>query len=51
MMRELRGCTTQAERNAWAQKWGRFLSGEALRDQQVRPPPPLPPISSGHQPS
>jgi hypothetical protein len=51
MMRELRGCTTQAERNAWAQKWGRYLSGEAQRDQQIRPPPSLPPIRSGHQPS
>jgi hypothetical protein len=51
MVRELRACTTPAERNAWDQKWGRYLSGEAQRDKQYRPPPPLPPTSSGHQPS
>lgn len=44
MVRELQACTTPAERNAWAQRWGRFLSGEAQRDRQYRPP--LPPMSS-----
>ena len=29
MQRELQGCRTPQERNAWAQKWGGYLSGQA----------------------
>jgi hypothetical protein len=36
MTRDLRACRTPQERNAWEQKWGGYLSGQAQRD--IRPP-------------
>lgn len=39
MRRELEFCRTPQERNAWAEKWGTVLSGQAERDRRgpVRP--------------
>ena len=34
MQRELQGCRTPQERNAWAEKWGKVLSGEAQREKR-----------------
>jgi len=35
MTRELQGCATPQERQAWAVKWGAVLSGQAERDRRV----------------
>ena len=42
MKRELQGCRTPEERNAWEEKWGAYLSGQAERDKRGAPerPPP-----------
>jgi hypothetical protein len=42
MQRELQGCRTPEEKNAWAHKWGGYLSGQAQRDKRGAPerPPP-----------
>jgi hypothetical protein len=34
MQRELHGCKTPQERNAWAVKWGAYLSGQVERDRR-----------------
>ena len=34
MTRELQACRTPQERNAWAEKWGKVLSGEAQREKR-----------------
>ena len=34
MTRDLRACRTAQERNAWEQKWGGYLSGQAQRDKR-----------------
>ncbi len=40
MQRELQGCRTPEERNAWAQKWGGYLSGQAQREKRGAPERP-----------
>jgi hypothetical protein len=42
MTRDLRACRTPQERNAWEQKWGGYLSGQAQREKRGAPerPPP-----------
>jgi hypothetical protein len=42
MQRELQGCATPQERNAWAHKWGAYLSGQVEREKRGAPerPPP-----------
>ncbi len=40
MTRDLQACRTPQERNAWAEKWGRVLSGEAQRDKRSSPERP-----------
>ncbi len=34
MTRELQGCRTPQERNAWSVKWGAYLSGQVERDRR-----------------
>jgi len=42
MTRDLQVCRTPQEKNAWAQKWGSVLSGQAEREKRGAPerPPP-----------
>ncbi len=40
MTRELQGCKTPQERQAWAVKWGAYLSGQAQRDKRGAPERP-----------
>ncbi len=40
MRRDLQACKTPAERQAWAEKWGYVLSGQAERDKRGRPERP-----------
>ncbi len=42
MQRELQGCKTPQEKNAWAVKWGAYLSGQVEREKRGAPerPPP-----------
>ena len=42
MTRDLQACRTPQEKNAWAEKWGRVLSGEVEREKRGEPerPPP-----------
>ena len=40
MTRELQGCRTPQQRNAWAVKWGAYLSGQAQRDKRGAPERP-----------
>jgi hypothetical protein len=40
MRRELQACHTPAERQAWAEKWGAYLSGQAQRENTTRARPP-----------
>ena len=42
MQRELQGCRTPQEKNAWAVKWGAYLSGQVEREKRGAPerPPP-----------
>jgi len=40
MTRDLRACRTPQERNAWEQKWGGYLSGQAQRDKRGAPERP-----------
>ena len=40
MQRDLQACTTPQERQAWAEKWGYVLSGQADRDKRGRPERP-----------
>ena len=42
MTRELQGCATPQERNAWAEKWGKVLNGEAEREKRGVPERPTP---------
>jgi hypothetical protein len=40
MTRDLQACRTPQERNAWEQKWGGYLSGQAQRDKCGAPERP-----------
>ena len=40
MTRELHAVRTPQERNAWAVKWGAYLSGQAQRDKRGAPQRP-----------
>ena len=40
MTRELQACRTPQERNAWAEKWGGYLSGQAEREKRGAPERP-----------
>ncbi len=40
MTRELQGCATPQERQAWAVKWGAYLSGQVERDKRGAPERP-----------
>ena len=40
MQRELQGCATPQEKNAWAVKWGAYLSGQVERDKRGAPERP-----------
>jgi len=40
MTRDLRACRTPQERNAWEQKWGGYLSGQAQREKRGAPERP-----------
>jgi hypothetical protein len=43
MQRELQACRSPQERQAWAEKWGEYLSGQAQREERgkaVRPSGP-----------
>jgi hypothetical protein len=40
MTRELQGCATPQERQAWAVKWGAYLSGQVERDRRGPPQRP-----------
>ena len=40
MTRELQGCATPQEKNAWAVKWGKVLSGQAECDKRGAPERP-----------
>jgi hypothetical protein len=40
MTRELHAVRTPQERNAWAVKWGAYLSGQAQRDKRGAPERP-----------
>ncbi len=40
MTRELQGCATPQERNAWAVKWGAYLSGQVEREKRGAPERP-----------
>ena len=40
MTRELQCCRTPQERNAWAEKWGKVLSGQAERERRGAPERP-----------
>jgi hypothetical protein len=40
MRLELQACKTPADKNAWAQKWGSVLNGQAERDRRGRPERP-----------
>lgn len=34
MRLELQACVTEADRHRWAEKWGRYLNGQAQRDER-----------------
>jgi hypothetical protein len=40
MKRDLRTCRTPQERSAWAEKWGRVISGQAERERRGAPERP-----------
>jgi hypothetical protein len=40
MTRELQGCATPQEKNAWAVKWGAYLSGQVEREKRGSPERP-----------
>jgi hypothetical protein len=40
MTRDLQACRTPQERNGWAEKWGKVLSGEAEREKRSSPERP-----------
>ncbi len=40
MQRELQGCRTPQEKNAWAVKWGAYLSGQVEREKRGAPERP-----------
>ncbi len=40
MTRDLQACRTPQERNAWAEKWGKVLSGQADRERRGAPERP-----------
>jgi hypothetical protein len=42
MTRDLQACRTPQERNAWAEKWGVVLSGQAERERRGAPERPSP---------
>ena len=48
MTRELQGCATPQERQAWAVKWGAYLSGQVERDRRG---PPQRPAAGGASPT
>ena len=41
MTRDLQACRTPQERNAWAEKWGKVLNGEAEREKRGVPERPM----------
>jgi hypothetical protein len=47
MTRELQTCATPQERNAWAVKWGAYLSGQVERDKRGAPERPAAGRASG----
>ena len=53
MTRELQACRSPQERNAWAVKWGAYLSGQVERDKRGAPERPAAgrAASGGHHPS
>ncbi len=53
MTRELQACQSPQERNAWAVKWGLYLSGQAQRDKRGAPERPAigGAAGGGYQPS
>jgi len=40
MTRDLQACRTPQERNAWAVKWGAYLSGQVEREKRGAPERP-----------
>jgi hypothetical protein len=49
MTRDLQACRTPQEKNAWAEKWGKVLSGQAQRERRGAPERPQGGGSGGNQ--